>query len=233
MAQERSRIARELHDVVSHAISVTVLQARGARRVLASDGMRHAGHWTPSSRPNASALGDMRRLLAVLRDTEPASGSSDEHAPQPSLAHLDRLVDHVRASGVPVDVAVSGTPDSVPPEVDLSAYRIIQEALTNVLKHTLDARARVELRYEADALTVSVVDDGTPRPVDGTEPGGGHGLIGIRERVAVIGGDVEAGPARCRRLSDHAPGSLTRWRSREHPPAESSTTNPSCAPASG
>ncbi len=189
VAEERARIARELHDVVSHAISVTVLQARGARRTLDSDPAAVREALDAIERTNTSALGDMRRLLAVLRDTE---DEVDEHAPQPTLARLDDLLGHVRQSGVPVEVETTGTARDLPPGVDLSAYRIVQEALTNVIKHSADATARVTLEYGDTDLAVSVVDDGTPRR-NGT--GLGHGLIGIRERVAVVGGEVEAGPA--------------------------------------
>ncbi len=192
VAEERSRIARELHDVVSHAISVTVLQARGARRTLDSDRAAVRRALDAIEQTNAAALGDMRRLLAVLRDTEPDGSGTDDRAPLPTLAHLDLLVDQVRASGVPVAVEVVGTADEVPPGVDLSAYRIVQEALTNVLKHAADARASVRLEYAEDALTVTVTDDGIPGPLEEAE--GGHGLIGIRERVSVVGGEVEAGP---------------------------------------
>jgi signal transduction histidine kinase len=198
VAEERSRIARELHDVVSHAISVTVLQARGARATLGADPAAARRALDAIEQTNTAALGDMRRLLAVLRDTEPEGLAAGDHAPQPSLAHLERLVAHVRDSGVPVEVDVVGTPRDLPPGVDLSAYRIVQEALTNVLKHAADARARVILEYADDALAVTVTDDGIPGPlnatVNGSGPDGGHGLIGIRERVAVVGGDVEAGP---------------------------------------
>ncbi len=189
VAEERSRIARELHDVVSHAISVTVLQARGARRTLDSDPVAVREALDAIERTNTSALGDMRRLLAVLRDTE---DEVDEHAPQPTLARLDDLLGHVRQSGVPVEVETFGSARDLPPGVDLSAYRIVQEALTNVIKHSADATARVTLEYGDTDLAVSVVNDGTPRK-NGT--GLGHGLIGIRERVAVVGGEVEAGPA--------------------------------------
>ena len=138
----------------------------------------------------------MRRLLAVLRDTEPDGSAPDGatgRAPQPSLAHLEYLVEQVRGSGVPVTVEVRGSEQAVPPGVDLSAYRIVQEALTNVLKHTVSAEAHVVLEYGEDALGVTVRDDGIPGPVAGAEPDG-HGLIGIQERVAVVGGDVTAGP---------------------------------------
>jgi signal transduction histidine kinase len=192
VAEERARIARELHDVVSHAISVTVLQARGARRTLDTDPAAVRQALDAIEQTNAAALGDMRRLLAVLRDTEPEGRDADHHAPQPSLAHLDQLLEQVRRSGVPVEVEVVGTPPEIPPGVDLSAYRIVQEALTNVLKHAADARATIRLEYGDEALTVVVLDDGTPAPTNGES--GGHGLIGIRERVSVIGGEVETGP---------------------------------------
>lgn len=193
VAEERSRIARELHDVVAHAISVTVLQARGARRALDSNPTAVRRALDAIEQTNTAALGDMRRLLAVLRDTEPGGMTdSDDRGPQPSLAHLELLLEHVRASGVPVEVEVVGTPGELPPGVDLSAYRIVQEALTNVLKHSADARATVCVEYAEDALTVTVSDDGIPGPLTGE--GAGHGLIGIRERVSVIGGEVAAGP---------------------------------------
>ena len=192
VAEERSRIARELHDVVSHAISVTVLQARGARRCLDSDADAVRRALDAIEHTNTAALGDMRRLLAVLRDTEEASVPA-ERTPQPSLDDLDRLVDNVRGSGVPVVLEVHGVRRDVPPGVDLSAYRIVQEALTNVLKHSSGGGATVTLDYEDDALTVSVADDGVGTST-ATGNGTGHGLLGIRERVAVIGGVVEAGP---------------------------------------
>ena len=137
---------------------------------------------------NTAALSDMRRLLAVLRDTDTRDGRA---APQPSLQNLDRLVEQVRSAGVDVRLKVAGEPGPVPPGVDLSAYRIVQEALTNVLKHAgPTARAEVSVAY-------AVVADAEPQVVDGVgwlegDPGG-HGLAGIRERVAVVGGTVEAG----------------------------------------
>jgi signal transduction histidine kinase len=187
---ERARIARELHDVVSHAISVTVLQARGARRVLDADPEAARNALDAIEQTNTAALGDMRRLLAVLRDTE---DEATEHAPQPTLARLDGLVGQVCASGVPVEVEILGEERELPPGVDLSAYRIVQEALTNVLKHSDRASARVTLDYGDAALAVCVENDGTPRANGTSAPG--HGLIGIRERVAVVGGEVEAGAA--------------------------------------
>jgi signal transduction histidine kinase len=190
VAAERARIARELHDVVSHAIAVTVLQARGARRQFetAPDEARRA--LDAIEQTNTAALSDMRRLLAVLRDTE--GDADDDRHPQPGLTGIDSLIDHVRESGVPVTLDVVGDRSEVPPGVDLSAYRIVQEALTNVIKHAgKAASATVTLEYEPDALAVRVLDTGEgPTETDGT----GHGLIGIRERAAVVGGEVTTGP---------------------------------------
>lgn len=192
IAAERATIARELHDVVSHAISVTVLQARGARRLLGTDEATVRRALDAIEQTNTSALSDMRRLLAVLRDTDTVEDAGDGHAPAPSLEHLPALLAQVRESGVPVEFEVVGAPVAVPPGVDLSAYRIVQEALTNVIKHARDARASVRLGYTEDALTVSVADDGR-NPPDATDSTG-HGLVGIHERVSVVGGEVTAGP---------------------------------------
>jgi signal transduction histidine kinase len=188
IAEERATIARELHDVVAHAISVTVLQSRGARRMLGRDDAQVRRALDAIEHTNTQALGDMRRLLAVLRDTEGDAATT----PQPSLARLDDLVADVRDSGLAVELVEVGEDRDVPPGVDLSAYRIIQEALTNVLKHASAATATVRLDYGADELRLWVRDDGV-----GSSPsnGHGHGLVGIRERVAVVGGEIETGPA--------------------------------------
>ena len=201
VAAERARIARELHDVVSHAISVTVLQARGARRVLDLEPGQVRRALDAIEQTNTAALSDMRRLLAVLRDTERDTGVVDlgghagpaetpAHEPQPTLGHLDSLIAGVRAAGLQVDLEVDGDGQAVPPGVDLSAYRIVQEALTNVLKHSAGGRATIRLRYAPDELEVTVADDGPAGAADGAGPG--QGLIGIRERVGVIGGTVSA-----------------------------------------
>jgi signal transduction histidine kinase len=195
VAAERARIARELHDVVSHAISVTVLQARGGRRLVGVDDAAVRRSLDAIEYTNTAALGDMRRLLAVLRDTEEAAESG--FMPQPSLSRLEELVEQVRSSGLPVDLEVSGEPGTVPPGVDLSAYRIVQEALTNVLKHAgTNARARVQVTYRPHDVDVAISDDGRLSVNRGevARPGDGHGLINIRERVAVVGGTVKAGP---------------------------------------
>ena len=192
VAKERARIARELHDVVAHAISVSVMQARGGRAMLGRDEDAVRRALDAIEQTNTAALGDMRRLLAVLRDTD--GNDQGRAAPQPSLANLDRLVEQVRGAGLPVEIEVTGDGSAVPPGVDLSAYRIVQEALTNVIKHAgSGASAQVRVAYSADDLEVTVTDDGTGR--GDTTDGGGHGLVGIRERVAVVGGRVEAGPS--------------------------------------
>jgi signal transduction histidine kinase len=185
VAEERATIARELHDVVAHAISVTVLQSRGARRQLGQDEAAVRRALDAIEHTNTQALGDMRRLLAILRDTEGDAAP----APQPSLSRLSALVDDVRESGLPVEVITNGDGTDIPPGVDLSAYRIVQEALTNVLKHAGPAVATVRLDYGPDDLRLTISDTG--HGPNGSR--GGHGLVGIRERVAVVGGEVATG----------------------------------------
>jgi signal transduction histidine kinase len=186
IADERARIARELHDVVAHAISVIVLQARGGRRMLADDPTETRHALDAIEHAGEQALGEMRRLLGMLR-------AADERAalgPQPGLDALDELAAQVAAAGLPVDVRVEGAAVELPPGVDVSAYRIVQEALTNALKHAGPARATVVVRYATDALELEVVDDGAGIGAGG---GSGHGLVGIRERVGVYGGELESG----------------------------------------
>jgi signal transduction histidine kinase len=185
IADERARIARELHDVVAHAISVIVLQARGGRRMLDDEPEETRTALDAIERAGEQALAEMRRLLGMLR-------AADERAalvPQPGLARLGELVDEVAAAGLPVDVHVEGESRELPPGIDVSAYRIVQEALTNALKHAGPARATVVVTYTPTALELEVADDGSgPGVVGGT----GHGLVGIRERVGVYGGEVQA-----------------------------------------
>jgi signal transduction histidine kinase len=167
-----------------------VLQARGGRRLLGTDDEAVRRALDAIVQTNTAALGDMRRLLAVLRDTE--DEVSSRQAPQPSLDRLDDLVSQVRLSGLAVDLEQTGDDGAVPPGVDLSAYRIVQEALTNVLKHAgAGVTAQVRIDRRPDELVVSVTDDGVAAP----ESGHGSGLIGIRERAAVVGGEAHAGPA--------------------------------------
>jgi signal transduction histidine kinase len=183
VAEERVRLARELHDVVAHNLSVVVLQAAGARA---------SGEMDPSTlekieRSGRESLVEMRRLLGVLRRDGAGTGTE----PQPGVAKIDQLAERVRAAGVPVTVTIDGDCGSLPPALDASVYRIVQESLTNVLKHAGPAQAGVTVRADATSVTVDVVDDGAVAP---SGPGGGHGLIGMRERVALFGGELSAGP---------------------------------------
>jgi signal transduction histidine kinase len=186
--EERTRIARELHDVVAHAIGVIVLQARGGRRMLAADPGETRAALDAIEHAGEQALAEMRRLLALLRTDEEAPAVE----PRPSLQRIDDVVSRVRAAGFAVELHVEGRPVELPPGIDISAYRIVQEGLTNALKHAGPARATVTLRYSPDAVEVEVLDDGT----GGSAPNGsgaGHGLLGMRERVAVYGGVLDAG----------------------------------------
>jgi signal transduction histidine kinase len=184
VAEERARIARELHDVVAHAISVIVLQARGARH---AEGEEREEALTAIESTGANALTEMRRLLHMLREDDDTVAM----APQPSLGQLEHLVAQVRDAGLPVELRIDGEPRELPPGVDVSAYRIVQEALTNALKHAGPARARVAIRYGEEALELEIEDTGFGTK-NGT--GGGHGLAGMRERVAVFGGRLDTGP---------------------------------------
>jgi signal transduction histidine kinase len=186
VAEERTRIARELHDVVSHAISVVVLQARGGRKLLADEPAAAREAFDVIEQVSEQALTEMRRLLGLLR----AGDDELALAPQPSIARIDELVGGLKASGLPVEVTIEGDPVPLPAGVDVSAYRIVQEALTNALKHAGPARAHVYLRYHDDDLELEILDDGAGT---GNGAGSGHGLAGIRERVAVIGGEMDTG----------------------------------------
>lgn len=186
IVEERARIARELHDVVAHAISVIVLHARAGRKVFDSKPTESRSAFDTIERTGAQALDEMRRLLGMLR----APDDEIALAPQPSLSQLDSLVERVRVAGLPVEVEVEGNVVELPPGVDLSAYRIVQEALTNALKHAGPARALVSIRYEADELILEITDDGTGV---GNDSSTGHGLAGMKERVSVFGGQLEAG----------------------------------------
>lgn len=184
VAGERARMARELHDIVSHNLSVVVLQAAGARAGGAS-----ASTLEKIERSGREALVEMRRLLGVLREDD---GRDELLAPQPGIAELERLAESVCAAGVPVELELDGGLRPLPPAVELAAYRIVQEALTNVLKHAGAARVTVRVRLEGETLVVDVTDDGAD-PGTALVNGGGHGLPGMRERAALFGGSVEAG----------------------------------------
>jgi signal transduction histidine kinase len=183
---ERARIARELHDVVGHAVSVMLLQARGGRRMLASDPDETRRALDAIDHAGEQALVEMRRLLGVLRDTE----DEPELAPRPSLARIDDLIAQLTGTGLPIQLTVEGEPVELPPGIDVSAYRIVQKALTNTLKHAGPAQASVIVRYGYDELELEVLDDG---PGTANGGGSGHGLAGLRERVSIYGGELQAG----------------------------------------
>ena len=186
MVEERARIARELHDAIAHNVSMMVVQAGAERRVLepSSDSTRDV--LETIEKIGRGALTEMRRMVGMLR-----SDASDPLAPQPGLGDLPTLVAQVREAGLPVELELEGEPRELPVGIGLSAYRIVQEALTNALKHAGEAHATVRVRYGADALELEIVDDGP----GGHAPvaSGGHGLAGMRERVALYGGRLDAG----------------------------------------
>jgi signal transduction histidine kinase len=188
IAAERDRIARELHDVIAHNVSVVVVQAVAALGVLDSQPGRAREPLHRIEKSGREALSELRRLLGVMR----GPGDVDEQlSPQPGIADLETLVDGVREAGVPVELAVDGPVTSLPKALDLSVYRIVQEALTNTLKHAGPAKANVTVKCRGDALEVHVVDDGLG--ANGGVDRGGHGLTGMRERVAMFGGRLQAG----------------------------------------
>jgi signal transduction histidine kinase len=200
VAEERTRIARELHDVVAHNVSVMVVQAGAERRSLGDHRPETREALEAIEQTGRQALTEMRRLLGMLRKDD------DELAlaPQPSMEHLELLVSQVREAGMPVELEVEGEPEPLPAGVDLSAYRIVQEALTNALKHAGPARALVRVRYRRDELELEILDDGPGPAADATNGAGGHGLIGMRERVSMFGGDLAAGERSSGGYSVHA-----------------------------
>ena len=196
VAAERARIARELHDVVAHNVSVMVVQADGAAYVLDAAPEQARQALETISGTGRQALAEMRRLLGVLRTGEQPEGG--EYVPQPGVEQLTDLIDQVRGAGLPVDFRVEGDPRPLPSSIELTAYRIVQEALTNTRKHGgPHAGATVRLAYTDDDLDLLVEDDGRGAQHELYEEGGadglGHGLIGMRERVGMVGGSLEAG----------------------------------------
>jgi signal transduction histidine kinase len=187
VADERARIARELHDVVGHSVSVMTVQASAVRRLLRPHQEKQRDALLVVEQTGREALAEMRRMVGVLRRPEEAPAL----APQPSLEHVDKLVEHAREAGLPVTLAIEGEPEPLPAGVDLTAYRLVQEGLTNALKHAQAGHAEVLVRYGEGHVELTVSDDG--RGV-GSGDGGGHGLVGMRERVTVYGGELEAGP---------------------------------------
>jgi signal transduction histidine kinase len=187
-AGERARIARELHDQVAHSVSVMVVQAGAARTVVGTRPERAAEALRTVETGGREALAELRHLLGTLGD----SGDETALAPQPGLDQLDTLVGRLGTAGLPVTVHLEGVPRAVPPGADLTAYRIVQEALTNVLRHAGGAPAEVTLRFGPEELVVEITN-GPGRALPAA-PGAGRGLLGMRERAAVYGGDVEAAP---------------------------------------
>jgi signal transduction histidine kinase len=191
---ERARIARELHDVIAHNVSVMVVQADGASYALASDPARAREALTAISATGRQALAEMRRLLGVLR--REGDGTNSVRAPQPGIGELGELLDQARGAGLPVSFTVEGDPRPLPGGVALAAYRIVQESLTNTRKHAGPVTsASVLLRYSPDTVVLTISDDGWGDLGGAALPGApGHGLTGMRERVAIYGGSITAGP---------------------------------------
>jgi signal transduction histidine kinase len=205
LEQERARIARELHDVVTHNVSVMIVQAGAARQVLADAPGEASVALLAVESSGRAAMTDLRHLLGLL---SPAPGPEDGAQagvtpsqadqglwPQPGLGQLQPLIDRVSAAGLPVELHVSDVPPGLPPGVDLAAFRVVQEALTNVIKHAGRPRTVVSLGYRDGSLVVEVSDDGRPIPAaEPTVPGDGRGLLGLRERTELYGGELAAGP---------------------------------------
>jgi signal transduction histidine kinase len=185
---ERVRIARELHDVVAHHVSLMGVQAGAARRVMARQPATAEAALSAIETASRQAVREMHQLLGFLRQEHEA----DTPAPQPTMRQLDSLVAQMRLAGLPVALTVEGEQRPLPPSVDLSGYRIVQEALTNTLKHAGRAEATVTVRYGDRALEIDVSDDGQRAPADGAAAGG-NGLIGLRERVNLLGGRLQVG----------------------------------------
>jgi signal transduction histidine kinase len=188
VAEERARIARELHDIVAHSVSVMVLQVGAVRHKLPDALGEDRDALKNVEQAGRAALAEMRRLLGAMRP----DGDGAERAPQPGLDNLDALLEEVRRAGLPAELHVDGEPFPLPRAIDLSAYRIVQEGLTNALKHSGASNADVTLRYAPESLQLEVRDNGE---AGSTSDGLGHGLVGIRERVKIYGGEMSAGAA--------------------------------------
>jgi len=187
IANERTRIARELHDVLGHSVSVMTIQASAVRRLLRPDQTKERDALLTVEQTGREALAEMRRLVDILRLTEVAPGL----APQPGVGQVATLVEQTRELGLAVELHVEGDAMPLPAGVDLTVYRLVQEGLTNARKHSNASRTEVRLRYEPAAIEVEVCDDGRGAA---TVNDGGHGLVGLRERVSIYGGELEAGP---------------------------------------
>ena len=186
-AEERRHVARELHDVIAHAVSVMVIQAGAARQVLRTSPDQAETSLLAVESTGREAMTELRRFLGALNDDGEAAGL----APQPGIGELPILLDRVREAGLPATLEVDGSPRSIPPSLDVTAYRIVQEALTNALRYARRAATLVRLSWEPDQLRLEILDDG---PVSGVGEGSGRGLVGMSERAALVGGRLEAGP---------------------------------------
>jgi signal transduction histidine kinase len=189
VSDERARIARELHDIVAHSVSVIAVQAQGAQSILDRDPEQAVEALEAIERTARTALGDMRHSLAVLRDGR----GEIPLAPEPTVDDLDELIAQARTSGLQVELAIEGERRPLPHSLELSTYRIIQEALTNTIKHAGGAQSRVAIRYGKRELEIAVDDDGPGPPVGPRDGPPGHGLVGMRERVAALGGELHTG----------------------------------------
>lgn len=188
-AAERARVARELHDVLAHNLSVMVIQASAARRVADRDPTAAVEAAELIGRTGREALSELRYLFGPVR-----KGESDKLGTSPGLANIDQLASRAHRAGLPVEVYIKGNPARLSPGADLAAYRVVQEALTNSLKHAQGSRATVTVRYEAGGVMIEVLDDGAHSQSNGNRvEGAGHGLVGMRERVALYGGELETG----------------------------------------
>ncbi|MEW2542675.1 histidine kinase [Micromonospora chalcea] len=197
VAEERTRIARELHDVVAHSMAVMIVQADGVRFTLDRDPATAREAAKVVADTGRAALEEMRRLVGVLREptaTQPDPADGPAHR-RPALVELPALLDRFRAAGLRVACGGAGAPPPLPPGLELTVYRVVQESLTNTLKHAgVGASVELTLDWSADAVVIRAEDDGRGRPVDGPAPSGGHGLVGMRERVGVYDGSLAAGP---------------------------------------
>jgi signal transduction histidine kinase len=200
VSEERQRIARELHDVVAHGLVVMVVQAQGARRILDQEPERAREALRAIEQTGQTALEEMRRSLGILRE----EAARPDLAPQPTLDDLDALLAEMRRAGLEVDLRIEGERRALREGVDRSAYRIVQEALTNTIKHAGLVPTRVTVAYGADDLRLEIADEG-PGPTDDGDRDGGHGLVGMRERVRLYGGELEA-------RSDNGHGFVVRAR---------------------
>jgi len=187
--EERARIARELHDIVAHSVGVMVIQASGAQKVLDDKPQRAREALQSIELTGRQALDELQRVLGILR----TDAEGESLTPQPSLRHLDTLLEQIRQGGLPVEATIEGDVRSLPPGLELAAYRIVQEALTNSLKHAGKAKARLMIRYREHELQLEICDDGQS-PKRNAANGRGHGLVGMRERVGLYGGSLAAGP---------------------------------------